>query len=69
MEQLREAFARETDAEKQKAIAEQVQQRHAEIVTHIHLGQWYGAAAVRKNVDGMIEAPVTVFWNVEKKGR
>jgi hypothetical protein len=36
---------------------------------HSHLGQWYGAAAVRKNVDGMIEAPVNVFWNVEKKGR
>jgi hypothetical protein len=24
---------------------------------------------VRKNVEGMIEAPVSVFWNVEKKGR
>src|SRR5262245_56941259 len=23
----------------------------------------------QKNVEGMIEAPVTVFWNVEKKGR
>jgi peptide/nickel transport system substrate-binding protein len=37
--------------------------------THVHVGQWYGAAAVRKTVDGMIAAPVPVFWSVEKKGR
>src|SRR5262245_11904644 len=69
MEALREQFARETDAEKQKAIAEQVQLRHAEIVTHIQLGQWYQPAAVRKGViDGIPTAPAPVFWNVTKKG-
>jgi peptide/nickel transport system substrate-binding protein len=35
--------------------------------THIPLGQWYGAFALRKNIDGVLEAPVTVFWNVTKK--
>ncbi len=67
MEQLRDAFARETDPAKQKAIAEQVQLRYLEVPTHVHLGQWNKPMALRKNVDGMLSAPVPVFWNVEKK--
>ena len=69
IESLRDQFARETDPAKQKAIAEAVQVRETHYPTHLPLGQWYGAVAARKNVTGMIEAPVTVFWNVEKKGR
>jgi peptide/nickel transport system substrate-binding protein len=69
IESLRDQYARETDPAKLKSIAEAVQGRVTQYPTHIHVGQWYGAAAVRKNVDGMIEAPVTVFWNVERKGR
>jgi peptide/nickel transport system substrate-binding protein len=69
IESLRDQFARETNPVREKAIAEAVQVRATIYPTHIPLGQWYGALAVRKNVDGMIEAPVTVFWNVEKKGR
>ncbi|HXJ82589.1 MAG TPA: ABC transporter substrate-binding protein [Candidatus Methylomirabilis sp.] len=69
IESLRDHYARETDPAKLKPIAEAVQVRVTQYPTHIHLGQWYGAAAVRKNVEGMIESPVTVFWNVEKKGR
>ncbi len=68
IESLRDHYARETDQAKLKPIAEAVQVRVTQYPTHIHLGQWYGAAAVRKNIDGMIEAPVTVFWNVQKKG-
>jgi peptide/nickel transport system substrate-binding protein len=67
MEQLRDQFARETDPAKQKAIAEQVQLRYLEVPTHVHLGQWYRPVALRKNVDGLLAAPVVVFWNVEKK--
>ena len=67
IEGLRDAFARETNPAKQKQIAEQAQVRATQFPTHIPLGQWYISVAVRKNVSGMIEAPVTVFWNVEKK--
>src|SRR5438128_1440376 len=67
METLRDQFARETDPAKQKTIAEAVQVRLVQYPTHIPLGQWYGAVAVRKNVIGMIEAPVTAFWNIEIK--
>ena len=67
MEQLRDAFARESDPAKQKAIAEQVQLRYLEVPTHVHLGQWYKPIAMRKNIDGMVSAPVVIFWNIEKK--
>jgi peptide/nickel transport system substrate-binding protein len=66
MEKLRDQFARETDPAKQKAIAEQVQMRWAQNPSHIFLGQWYQPAAMRKNVNGVVTAPVTVFWNVTK---
>jgi peptide/nickel transport system substrate-binding protein len=67
MEKLRNAYARETDPAKQKEIAADVQLRNTQVTTHVFLGQWYQPAAVRKNVNGVLTAPVPVFWNVEKK--
>ncbi|MGH7393102.1 MAG: ABC transporter substrate-binding protein [Candidatus Rokuibacteriota bacterium] len=67
MEKLRDQFARETDPAKQKAIAEAVQVRLTQYPTHIPLGQWYQPVAMRKNVEGAIQAPVTVFWNITVK--
>ncbi|MBM3599515.1 MAG: ABC transporter substrate-binding protein [Alphaproteobacteria bacterium] len=69
MEKLRDQFSRETDAAKQKALAEAVQERAMQIGTHIHLGQWYQPIAVRKGViEGIPTAPAPVFWNITKKG-
>jgi peptide/nickel transport system substrate-binding protein len=68
MEKLRDAFAKEADPAKQKAIAEQVQARALQIGTHINLGQWYQPAAIRKDaVSGIPTTPAPVFWNVAKK--
>ena len=69
IESLRDQFARETNPAKLKGIAEAIQVRVTQYPTHVHVGQWYQPVAARKNVDGMIPAPVTMFWNVEKKGR
>lgn len=66
MEVLIDQFAREADLSKQKQIAEAVQVHATEMTTHVVLGQWYTAAAIRKNVSGMPIAAVPVFWNVEK---
>jgi peptide/nickel transport system substrate-binding protein len=66
IEKLRDDFAKATDPAKQKEIAEKVQIREAEMVTHIHLGQWYQAQAARKNVTGILASPAPVFWNVSK---
>jgi len=67
LEKLRDDFARETDATKQKAIVEAVQLREREVVTHIHLGQYYQPIGTTQKISGILTAPVPVFWNVEKK--
>ncbi|HEV8502173.1 MAG TPA: ABC transporter substrate-binding protein [Casimicrobiaceae bacterium] len=67
MEKLRDDFARETDPAKQKAIAEAVQARWIENPTHAILGQWYQPALMRRNLDGIVVSPVTVFWNMTKR--
>jgi peptide/nickel transport system substrate-binding protein len=64
---LRAAFADETDAAKRKELAVAMQVRVSENPTHIFLGQWYAPVALRKNIIGSLESPVTVFWNIEKK--
>ena len=69
IESLRDQYARETNPARLKGIAEAVQVRATQYPTHIPLGQWFQPVTMRKNIDGMIQAPVTVFWNVEKKGR
>jgi peptide/nickel transport system substrate-binding protein len=66
MEKLRDDFARATDPAKQKEIAEAVQMREREVVTHIHLGQYVQPIGARKNVNGILSAPAPVFWNISK---
>jgi peptide/nickel transport system substrate-binding protein len=67
LEKLRDAFAKETDPVKQKAIAEAVQLRAAEYPTHIQLGQYVQPVAFRKGVSGILASPSMAFWNVEVK--
>jgi peptide/nickel transport system substrate-binding protein len=69
MEKLRDAYARETDPVKQKALAEKVQLRALETAQFGWIGQWYGPGARRANVKGWLKAPVPVFWNIEKTGK
>ena len=64
---LRTAFADETDPVKRKELAIAMQVRVSENPTHAFLGQWYAPVAMRKNINGMLESPVTIFWNIEKK--
>jgi peptide/nickel transport system substrate-binding protein len=67
MEQLRNAFATETDEAKQKDLAKQIQVRAMEIGTHAHAGQWYQPTAVRKDkVEGMLNGPAPFFWNISR---
>jgi peptide/nickel transport system substrate-binding protein len=64
---LRAEFADEADPAKRKQLTEAMQLRVAESPTHIFLGQWYAPVALRKNISGNLESPVTIFWNIEKK--
>jgi peptide/nickel transport system substrate-binding protein len=67
IEKLRDAFAKESDPAKQKQIAIDLQKYWVDHPTHVNLGQWYQPAVLRTNIDGMMVAPVTVFWNMTKK--
>ncbi len=67
LEELRSAFAFETDIDKQKELARAVQARANEIVTYIPIGQYTYPIAYRDNIEGIIKAPITVFWNISKK--
>ena len=64
LERLRDAFAKETDPARQKAIAEAVQLRAAAYPTHVHLGQYVQPVALRKNVTGLLAGPSIAFWNI-----
>lgn len=67
LERLRDAFAKETDPAKQKAIAEAVQLRAVEYPTHLQLGQYVQPQAFRKNVTGLLSAATLALWNIEVK--
>lgn len=67
IEKLRDDYARETDAAKQKAIAIAVQKRLYEMVHYIPLGEYFQPSAMRKNITGNLPTPALALWNVEKK--
>jgi peptide/nickel transport system substrate-binding protein len=67
IEKMRDAFSKETDPAKQKQIAIDLQKYWVDHPTHVHLGQWYQPSALRLSLDGMMTAPVPVFWNISKK--
>jgi peptide/nickel transport system substrate-binding protein len=65
MEKLRDEFARSSDPAKQKEIAEAVQKRNIENTAMIPVGEYLQPIAIRKNVKGLLMAPVPVLWNIE----
>jgi peptide/nickel transport system substrate-binding protein len=68
IEKLRDKYARATDAEQRKKIAEEVQIYNTKVVTHIPLGEWFALGAVRSNIVVLDPVPpVTVFWGLDKK--
>ncbi|MFO1349130.1 MAG: ABC transporter substrate-binding protein [Gammaproteobacteria bacterium] len=67
IEELRDAFAKETDLDKRKALAAEIQARALAIGTHGNFGTWFNPVAYRDNIQGVIKSPVQFFWNIEKK--
>ena len=68
LEELRDAFAREPDAARRQAIANEIQIRAMREGTHYPLGEWFGASAVSTRTSGWVRPPsTTAFWNVEVK--
>lgn len=69
VEKLRDAYARETDPDKQVALARQVQERAYKIGMYYPTGQFSTPTASRDSLSGILEAPAPVFWNIEKRAR
>lgn len=68
IEKLRDAYVQAVTPEAKKKAAEDVQRRFVEVVTHVHLGEWFVVSAVRSNIGTMpVPPPVTVMWGVTKK--
>jgi peptide/nickel transport system substrate-binding protein len=67
VERLRDQFAREPNPLRQRSIAEAIQIRAAQVTTHIPLGQWFAPSAWRRDIDGVVIAPVPVFWGISKR--
>ena len=67
IEALRDEFARASDPAEQKRLAEQIQARAFEVVTHGTYGQWTNPVAYRDSLVGLIASPVPFFWSVEKR--
>ena len=66
IEKLRDAYARETDPQKQKAIAAAVQKRAYDLVMYVPTGSYTQPYAYRAGLSGLMAGPVPVFWNIEK---
>jgi peptide/nickel transport system substrate-binding protein len=53
--------------DKQKEIVERLQKRFYEVVPYIPAGQFYAPIAYRKSLNGILDTPRLVLWNIEKK--
>jgi peptide/nickel transport system substrate-binding protein len=67
LEDLRDAYARETDPARQKRLAADIQKRAYEIQAYLPLGEYTVAIAFRDHLSGILDGPVPFLWNVEKK--
>jgi peptide/nickel transport system substrate-binding protein len=66
-EELREKWFEASDAASSKKAAEAVQARAFEFVPYVPTAQFIIPTAYRSNLSGVIVAPITLLWNVEKK--
>jgi peptide/nickel transport system substrate-binding protein len=67
LEELRHAWADETDPAKQRQLLDAVQTRAYEVLPYINGGQFRTLTAFRANVTGVQATTIPVFWGIEKK--
>lgn len=66
IEGMRNKFALEPSVEGQKAVAETIQKRAYDVMTHIPGGQFRQPVSHSKALKNIVPAPAPLFWNVEK---
>jgi peptide/nickel transport system substrate-binding protein len=67
LEKLRRNWAYATDAVEQKRLATELQLAAYDSVPYVITGQYFGIRAYRKNIHGVLPAPVPFLWNVSKE--
>jgi peptide/nickel transport system substrate-binding protein len=67
LEELIDAWFKASDPAAQKKFADEIQAEAYTEVPYVPTGQFVVPTAYRKNLDGIIIAPVVFLWNVEKK--
>ena len=67
LEELIDAWFKASDPADQKKLADEIQTEAYKEVPYVPTGQFVVPTAYRKNLDGIIIAPVAFLWNVEKK--
>jgi peptide/nickel transport system substrate-binding protein len=66
LEALRTEFLSAPNADEQRRIAVEIQKRAFEVVPYVTIGQMWQPTAFRRNVQGVIKAPIPYFWEVRK---
>jgi peptide/nickel transport system substrate-binding protein len=66
IEKLRDEWFKAPDLAAQKELATELQKRAYEVASYVPTGQFLIPTAYRKNLSGIIAAPVVFLWNVEK---
>ena len=64
MQDLRARFARESDLNELKKIADEMQRVYFEEVPYVHLGNFFQLRAMNHSLDGLIPSPVGGFYAV-----
>src|SRR5499426_297830 len=64
IEKLKTDWVRATDRARQKQIAEDIQKIAYDEVMYVPFGQWVSPTAYRKTVQGVLQFPAPLFWNV-----
>jgi len=68
IDRMRDEWLAAATLEERKAIAARIQERgFTSVVPYIPLGQYSKPMAWRSNVSGVLDGPIPVMWNIEKK--
>lgn len=67
IEELRLEFARTPDLEKRKELAAKIQKIAIDEGVVLPMGQYYIPGAFSDELEGMLDSPVPLFWNITKK--
>ena len=67
LEQMRDAFSRTDDPAARKGLAREIQERNADIVAFVPLGEYSAVSARSNKLEMGFRQPITVFWGLKKK--